>query len=114
MEDLRDELDKLNKRVLEENIRRHGYEPRKILLSSKNYAKQFIKFKWGYNESQQTIHRDLFLSVRKQCYDLFKHYKKKKTLKWESEGSSYHFKVKKFDELKCNLILKFTPVIPEK
>ncbi len=83
-----------------------------LLLSSNTLANRFILERWGIRPSQRKRYRNLFVTVRKRCRDLFRQYITRGRLEWRSGPNIVTFGVFKFDEVRGNVILGFVHILP--
>ncbi|MFW9957746.1 MAG: hypothetical protein ACFFCT_06730 [Candidatus Odinarchaeota archaeon] len=98
----------LLKMALLEFLSRCDVKGRKsILISSNSLANKFIYLQWGIRPSQRRQYRNLFLTVREQCRDIFQYYINQKEVIYQEHGTDHKFGVYKFDEVRGNLILGF-------
>ena len=82
-----------------------GIKP--LRVPSKTLASRFIFQRWGIDLNELEKYRQLFTTIRMECYFLFRQLLKQEKITWELKDESYAFRIIKKYEDSDNTVLEF-------
>ncbi|TFF91503.1 hypothetical protein EU545_03810 [Candidatus Thorarchaeota archaeon] len=101
------------KAVLAENILASQTDPRSTLVSSNALANRFIMNRWDVRPSQRKRYKNLFSTVRRRARRLFEGLLSRERVELDREDSVNTIIVRKFDDVRGNIILSFREIPPD-